>query len=105
MPSAQTKPKPRVKYTSIKLGKSQYDLLLTLASAGTNGCTTAELQADNPDIHLRVIQDSVKRLNERGLVKKIGLKHNKNKWYYSEVASEFVAYWPALPPHAKASKQ
>ena len=88
------------KFQSAKIGKSQHELLESLSKAGSEGCTTAQL-AISTGLHLRTIQDSMRRLNARGLVKKFGLKHNKNRWYYSEIASDFLAYWPQLPPHAK----
>jgi len=51
------------------------------------------------------VQYSMKRLYEFGLVKKFDLKHNKNKWYYSEIAADFLTHWPALPPCAQASSR
>ena len=82
--------------------KTQYDLLLALHSAGATGCTTAELH-EQTGICLRGVQDSLKRLSHKGLVIKFALRHNKNKWYYSELAEDFLTYWPQVPPSALAS--
>lgn len=87
-----------------RLGKSQYDLLTALSSAKASGCTTAELKEET-QLDLRTIQDSMRRLYSRGLVDKKILKHNKNRWYYSEIAGDFLTHWPALPPHAKISSR
>ena len=87
-----------------RIGKSQYKLLLILHAAGATGCTTAELETKTK-LHIRTVQYSMKRLYEFGLVKKFDLKHNKNKWYYSEIAADFLTHWPALPPCAQASSR
>ena len=93
-----------VKYQSKRIGKSQYDLLRALRVAKRSGCTTAELE-QKTQLSLRTIQYVMRRLHARGLVDKKSLKHNKNRWYYSEIAGDFLAHWPALPPHAKPSNR
>ena len=93
---------PRVKYQSVKLGKNQHELLQVLHAAGATGYTTKEL-VEITGFHIRSVQDTMKRLAERALVKKFALRHNKNKWYYSEIAEDFLTHWPALPPQAKSS--
>lgn len=95
---------PQSKFKSHRIGKSQYELLLILHAAGATGCTTAQLE-EATGLHIRTIQDSMRRLNDRGLVKKFALRRKKNKWYYSEIASDFLTHWPALPPHAKTSSR
>jgi DNA-binding Lrp family transcriptional regulator len=89
---------------SLTIKKTQYDLLMALHTAGATGCTTAELH-ETTGISLRGVQYSLKRLANRGLVTKFALRHNKNKWYYSEVAADYLTSWPAVPPSAKASSR
>jgi len=89
---------------SLLIKKTQYDLLMALHKVGAKGYTTAELQ-ENTGIPLRSVQDSLKRLANRGLVTKFALRHNKNKWYYSEVAADYLTFWPAVPPSAQTSSR
>ena len=89
---------------SLTIKKTQYDLLTALHTAGSKGCTTAELH-ETTGISLRGVQDSLKRLANKGLVTKFALRHNKNKWYYSEVAADYLTHWPAAPPQAKSSSR
>ena len=93
---------PQTKYKSKPLGKTQYAVLKLLHALGAKGATTAELKKATK-LSLRTIQISLSRLNDRGLVTKFNLKHNKNKWYYSEDAADYLIYWPSLPQHAKSN--
>jgi DNA-binding MarR family transcriptional regulator len=93
-----------LKYQARHIGKTQFAVLKNLHTAGAKGATTLELQAAT-GLHLRSIQRAVKQLDDRGLVKKFNLKHNKHRWYYSEVATDYLTFWPALPPHAKSSSR
>ena len=91
----------RTKYQSRHVGKTQFEILKTLHTAEGKGATTLEIQVAT-GLHLRSIQRAVRQLNDRGLVTKFNLKHNKHRWYYSKVADDYLAFWPALPPHVKS---
>ena len=96
-------------YQQLRVGKSQHSILKILQEAGERGCTTAELEAtmaaNKTPAHLRVIQGSVRTLGKRGLVKQLKLKHNKNRWYYSELADAYMEYFPKVPPTAQVSEK
>lgn len=88
-------------YTSNQLGRSQYDVLAVLADQYPHGCSTAKVEGallhKKTPIHIRGIQDSLRRLGDRGLVDKVAVKHNKNEWYFKEGSQEYLDCWPQLP--------
>lgn len=88
-------------YTGRKLGRTQWTLLEALREYAQDGAVTADLREVCPGTCLRTLQESLKTLHSRGLVKKEYLRHNKYKWYYSDVATVYVEAWPELPPQAK----
>jgi len=89
---------------SLKVGKTQYKVIKLLHTLGASGATTKEIE-DATGMSDRMVRLVLQRLNERGLVQKFALRHNKNKWYYSENADTYLAHWPKFPPLTEASSR
>lgn len=89
---------------SLKVGKTQYKVIKLLHTLGASGATTKEIE-DATGMSDRMVRLVLQRLNERGLVQKFALRHNKNKWYYSENADIYLTHWPKFPPLTEASSR